>query len=247
MNQEYYFFRCESFFGGPTDVSWQEYQPVRQNFLEYWSSQMRSSKVTFKYKPLGSNPFQDVLFSSKGRYDIANHFNGFGPNFLFVSDRMLDIFEEVKVPEYELYPIKYRQRSNIYNGHFLAFLQDFTNFVDFQNSKICYKPYGYKHYIPVEFQSGEDFSMFIRENASIHHENGSTNLGGFRYPEIRFQDFVYEMDLLCIPFLITDFLMSEKLKNVLKREKNVKINYMDWEDTYFRDGVLILHAINGGC
>lgn len=240
MNQEYYFFRCDSFFGGPVDVTWQEYQPLRQNFLAYWHNQTEWSKVTFRYKPLGSNPFKNVLFSSRGRYDIANHFNGFGPNFLFVSDRMLHIFKEVKVQEYELYPIKYRHRGNIYNGYFLAFLQDYTNFVDFQNSKICYKPYGHKHYIPIKFQTGEDFSAFIRENASIKHESGATNLGEFKYPEIRFLDFVYEMDILSISFMHTTLLMSDKLKSILSNDKKVKLLFMAWEHQYFRNGILSL-------
>lgn len=159
---------------------------------------------------------------------------------MFVSDRMLEIFANVNVPKYELFPLKYRQRGNIYNGYFLTFLEDYTHYVDFPNSKISYKPYGHEYYIPVKFQSGEDFSAFIRENASMRYEDGNTNLGDFRYPEIRFLDFVYELDLLSIPFLYTVFLMSEKLKEILAKDKNVKLVFLDWENVHFKNRILRL-------
>jgi len=238
MNNNYHFFRIGSYFGGFVGAD-MDFLVIHQNFKEFWMDQSRYSNVTFRYKTFGDNPYANVLFSSKGQYDIANTTN-LGSNFIFVSDRMLEIFSNVNVPKYELFPIKYRQRGNIYNGYFLVFLEDYTNYVDFPNSKICYKPYGYKHYIPLKFQTGEDFSAFIRENASMRYEDGNTNLGDFRYPEIRFLDFVYEMDILCIPFMITTFLMSDKLKDILSKDKKMKILYMDWENKNFKNGILRL-------
>ncbi len=240
MNKEYYFFRPDSFFGGPVDVTIDVYQPIRQQFINYWMDFRMMSSLSFSYKPYGSNPFKDVLFFSKGRYDIANHYNGFGPNFLFVSDRMLEIFKSLNIPEFELFPLKYRQKGNIYIGYFIAFLQDYSMFIDFEYSKICYKPYGQNYFQPVRFQSSNDLLGFIKENASIRYSNGGTNLGDFKFPKIRFKPIVYEMDLLCVPFLTTTFLMSEQLKTILEKEKNVKINFMNWDDLYFKDCVLVL-------
>ncbi|MBK8623693.1 MAG: hypothetical protein IPN79_18545 [Saprospiraceae bacterium] len=234
MNSKYYAFHTKSYFGGPVDIDINKYQPIKQKFLDFWDKQRSWSDLTFKYESPGKNPFANILFSSKGQYEIANDYNGLGPNFIFVSDRMLEIFESVNVPKYELFPINYRQRGNIYKGYFLAFLEDYTNYVDFSNSKICYKPFGHEYYIPMKFQSGEDFSAFIRENASLLHEDGNTNLGDFRYPEIRFLDFVYEIDLLCIPFLITTFLMSDRLKSRLENEKIKNIQFFDVMGTHYK-------------
>ena len=153
---------------------------------------------------------------------------------------MLEIFKSLNIPEFELFPLKYRQKGNIYNGYFIAFLQDYSMYIDFEKSKICYKPYGFDHFHPVKFQSSNDLLGFIKENASIWYSNGGTNLGDFKFPEIRFKPIVYEMDLLCVPFLTTTFLMSEQLKTILEKEKNVKINFMNWDDLYFKDCVLVL-------
>ena len=176
MNSEYYFFRPDSFFGGPVDIDIPNvYQPIRQKFLNHWMDQSMMDSLSFNYKPFGINPFEEILFVSKGRYDIANHYNGFGPNFLFVSDRMLEIFKSLNIPEFELFPLKYRQKGNIYNGYFIAFLQDYSMYIDFEKSKICYKPYGFDHFQPVKFRSSDDMLSFIKENASIRYSNGGTN------------------------------------------------------------------------
>lgn len=245
MNSEYYFFRPDSFFGGPVDIDIPNvYQPIRQKFLNHWMDQSMMDSLSFNYKPFGINPFEEILFVSKGRYDIANHYNGFGPNFLFVSDRMLEIFKSLNIPEFELFPLKYRQKGNIYNGYFIAFLQDYSMYIDFEKSKICYKPYGFDHLQPVKFRSSDDMLSFIKENASIRYSNGGTNLGKLSFPEIKFKPFVYEMDLLCIPFLSTTLLMSEKFKIMIEKEKNVKINFMNWDNLYFKDSVLALASNN---
>ena len=34
--------------------------------------------------------------------------------------------------------------------------------------------------------------------------------------------------------------MSEKFKIMIEKEKNVKINFMNWDDLYFKDCVLVL-------
>lgn len=233
MNSQYFAFYTKSYFGGPVNAD-MNFGVIRGNFYEYWLNQIMWSKITFKLKPLGDNPFKDYLFTSPGKYDIANINMTLGPCKIFVSDRMLDIFSKVKVPKYELFPIKYRQRGNIYNGYFLTFLEDYTQYVDFQNSKICYRPYGFEHFQPVKFQSGDDFSAFIRENASIKHENGATNLGDFKYPEIRFLDFVYEMDLFVIPYLTNTPLISNKLKSILENEKIKNLQFFDVMGTHYK-------------
>ncbi len=242
MNQIFYAFHTNSFFGGPVNIDIYEYQNVRTQFQNYWREFNMMSSLVFDYIPYSFNPFEDVLYTSKGRYDIANHYNGFGPNFLFVSDRMLEIFKSLNIPEYQLFPIKYRQKGNIYNGYFLAFLQDYSKYIDFDHSKICYKPYGHDYFHPVKFRSSGDMLAFINENASIKHPNGATNLGDFRFPEIKFQQIVYEMDLLCVPFLITTFIVSNKLKQTFENEKIKNIQFFDVMGTHysFDNGILIL-------
>lgn len=242
MNSKYYAFHTNSYFGGPVDVKIDEYQPVRQKFLNHWRDHRMMDSLSFTYKPFGINPFEEILFFSKGRYDIANHYNGFGPNFLFVSDRMLEIFKSLNLPEFELFPLKYRQKGNIYNGYFIAFLQDYSMFIDFEYSKICYKPYGQNYFQPVRFQSSNDLLGFIKENASIRYSNGGTNLGDFKFPEIRFKPIVYEMDLLCVPFLITTLIMSDKLKSIFEKEKIKNVEFFDVMGTHFKfsEGVLNL-------
>ena len=50
MKKEYYFFRPDSYFGGPVDVSVDVYQPIRQQFLNYWMDFRMMSSLSFSYK-----------------------------------------------------------------------------------------------------------------------------------------------------------------------------------------------------
>lgn len=144
-----------------TDISGLEYNILKREFEEFWYAQSENKNEVFITKPCPFFPFSDVVLISRGFYDIA-HIPSTS-NCFFTSQKMLDIFDQLSMPKFQVWPIQYSVRKKLYSGYWLAFTYDYARDIDYQNSKFLIK-YNKKENFREEtivFQNVEKYIQFL--------------------------------------------------------------------------------------
>lgn len=152
-------------------------------------------------------------------------------NPLMISHRCLNLLEKFKLPKYQTFPLKFKQRGKLYENYVaLAFLKDptYINCISWENS-LFYKTKDF-HRTRISDYKIHSMEEFSQRKEELEKE------GFGLYPEIRIR-YPYEYDIINfntfpLPF---GYLCGGKVKTLITDAKLTGFKFERLSDTTFID------------
>jgi len=197
-----------------TDISGLEYNLLKSEFEEFWYAQRENKNEVFITKPCPFFPFKDTVLISRGFYDIAHIPSTL--NCLFISQNLVDVFSKLKMPKYQVWPIKYSVRKNIYSGYWLAFTYDYARDIDYPNSKFLIKYNKKKNFREetIVFENVEKYIQFLHDQYGMLPTRAE-------YSSLFNEFYIEKHNLVGVPLSLEDKIHQEFKQFELEKFPNI--------------------------